>query len=299
MNETASEREQQATDDFNLKLKLEPPAARQFRGVLRNMASDLEDVFAATGTVIDAENYRDDFIGILRPLYRKTSFAFGNQLEDDINANINNDDHFPVAALALLASTGNRTLREQAALFRAFKGARMLDFINNSVPERATLITRTNQDELNRAVANATQDIVDSDAPVTRQAIGAKAAQNFRESSLFRGRLIAATEIQNAAEGSKRIEVQAFEDTIEPVSDRVTIEKFKEWHTRGDAEVRTAHRAADLQRRDFDEPFEVANESLNFPGDTSLGASAGNTINCRCSAIYLLEGEVVDIVTSS
>lgn len=48
------------------------------------------------------------------------------------------------------------------------------------------------------------------------------------------------------------------------------------------------------------EPFEVSGELLRFPGDTSLGASLGNVINCRCTAEYLLvrpDGSETDIDT--
>jgi hypothetical protein len=32
------------------------------------------------------------------------------------------------------------------------------------------------------------------------------------------------------------------------------------------------------------QPFSVSGQLLRFPGDTSLGATAGNVVNCRCSA---------------
>ena len=38
------------------------------------------------------------------------------------------------------------------------------------------------------------------------------------------------------------------------------------------------------------EPFVVSGERLKYPGDTSLGASAGNVINCRCSCAANFEG---------
>lgn len=38
------------------------------------------------------------------------------------------------------------------------------------------------------------------------------------------------------------------------------------------------------------EPFVVSGERMNYPGDTSFGASAGNVINCRCSCAANFEG---------
>ncbi len=48
------------------------------------------------------------------------------------------------------------------------------------------------------------------------------------------------------------------------------------------------HRAVvdGMQGIAMDQPYTVSNQKLMFPGDTSLGASAGNIINCRCSEIY-------------
>lgn len=57
----------------------------------------------------------------------------------------------------------------------------------------------------------------------------------------------------------------------------------REWDTAGDNHVRSSHRAMDRQRVGLDEPFVTPRgERLMHPGDTSLGASAQETIACRC-----------------
>lgn len=74
----------------------------------------------------------------------------------------------------------------------------------------------------------------------------------------------------------------------------------KEWistrdgRTRGnDPEDRFDHFSSsdkggpDGQVRRLEEAYNVSGEKLLFPGDTSLGASAGNTIQCRCTEGYL------------
>lgn len=64
------------------------------------------------------------------------------------------------------------------------------------------------------------------------------------------------------------------------------------WLTARDARVRRPtpsspfdHRHADGQIARIGEPFLVSGERLRYPGDRSLGASAGNIINCRCTLI--------------
>ncbi|MBY0077914.1 hypothetical protein H7K13_23590 [Priestia aryabhattai] len=70
----------------------------------------------------------------------------------------------------------------------------------------------------------------------------------------------------------------------------------KKWVSAMQERTRPGHRAASGQVVALDEPFRVANgkgeyESLLFPSDTSLGASASNVISCRCHYQRILEGE--------
>lgn len=57
----------------------------------------------------------------------------------------------------------------------------------------------------------------------------------------------------------------------------------KEWMCAGGPRSRQAHKDADGQTVPIDEPFIVGGEKLMHPGDSSMGASAKNTINCRCT----------------
>lgn len=66
----------------------------------------------------------------------------------------------------------------------------------------------------------------------------------------------------------------------------------KTWLTSRDARVRRPqpgnpfdHASADGQTVAIDQPFIVSGERLMFPGDRSMGASAGNIINCRCTTL--------------
>lgn len=61
--------------------------------------------------------------------------------------------------------------------------------------------------------------------------------------------------------------------------------KFKKWLTSGNSNVRATHAEANGQVVAIDEAFEVGGEQLMHPGDSSLGASAGNVINCHCVSV--------------
>lgn len=70
----------------------------------------------------------------------------------------------------------------------------------------------------------------------------------------------------------------------------------KKWRSALQERTREGHREADNQVVALDEPFYVANadgqvERLLYPGDTSLGATASNVINCRCWYKRILEGQ--------
>ncbi len=60
----------------------------------------------------------------------------------------------------------------------------------------------------------------------------------------------------------------------------------KVWLATNDGHTRPDHREADGQTVGMDEPFEVGGEQLMYPGDVSLGASAGEIVNCRCTQYY-------------
>ncbi len=90
---------------------------------------------------------------------------------------------------------------------------------------------------------------------------------------------ISTYETQWAAEFSKANEVEH----VRSLSNKVGA---KRWDSVGDDLMRDWHADADSQIVSIDEPFDVNDEELMYPGDTSLGATASNIANCRCSANY-------------
>lgn len=62
--------------------------------------------------------------------------------------------------------------------------------------------------------------------------------------------------------------------------------KKHKWKSHADEKTRPWHLSADGQVKKIDEPFFVGGEYLMFPMDTSMGASVGNILNCRCIETY-------------
>ncbi len=67
----------------------------------------------------------------------------------------------------------------------------------------------------------------------------------------------------------------------------------KEWSSTKDERTRDHHKDAEGQRVPIDDPFIVDGDLLDYPGDNSHNAKASNIIQCRCSLIPILEGEVI------
>lgn len=60
----------------------------------------------------------------------------------------------------------------------------------------------------------------------------------------------------------------------------------KKWIDVGDKRERKTHLEVGKTILPIDEPFSVGDSLLQFPKDTSLGASADEIVNCRCSIQY-------------
>lgn len=67
----------------------------------------------------------------------------------------------------------------------------------------------------------------------------------------------------------------------------------KEWSSTKDERTRDHHKDAEGQRVPINDPFIVDGDLLDYPGDNSHNAKASNVIQCRCSLIPILEGEVI------
>ncbi len=66
----------------------------------------------------------------------------------------------------------------------------------------------------------------------------------------------------------------------------------KEWLCACDEIAREWHKKADKQQVALEEEFLVGGEKLMHPGDSSLGASAKNVINCRCTMKSILKYKI-------
>lgn len=128
---------------------------------------------------------------------------------------------------------------------------------------------------------------------------------------------IANAQTNGPAEEARQIQAQeqaAAAANVEVVPDAdATHDVIQIWHNVGDNRVRGApnnprysaydHWTCEGQERSVDQPFLISGEMLRFPGDSALGATIGNLVNCRCFIetvlVNKLTGERTSIHTAA
>jgi hypothetical protein len=186
-----------------------------------------------------------------------------------------------------------RDLIESSLLFLFVKRAK----------EQSRHISETTQSAADTAWLSAKEEadqiIREGGLPLSRHEQAATAGALFDRTQRGRRGAIACLETQASAETAKQVEVEGlagFSAVIVGIvggSATATVMP-KEWVSQGDSVVRDNHLDADSQRVDAGAPYVVGGERLMFPGDTSLGASVSNVINCRCASIFDPEPIIAD-----
>lgn len=111
----------------------------------------------------------------------------------------------------------------------------------------------------------------------------AKGMNSPFDAALSRTMTIARTE-------GHRVQENATMDAAKAARDKGA-NQLKQWDSALDERVRPAHREADGQLRELDEPFNVMGEEIQKPGE----GSAANCINCRCHMLLRARWELDEV----
>jgi F like protein len=106
--------------------------------------------------------------------------------------------------------------------------------------------------------------------------IAADLIANVVDIARWRAATIARTETHNAA-------MAGLDETLQYKNIPI---KTKTWWSAHDKRVRPTHRAVHGTTIAMSETFTVGESQMRRPGDDSLGASAQEIINCRCTVLY-------------
>ncbi|KKZ89065.1 phage minor head protein [Rhizobium phaseoli] len=145
---------------------------------------------------------------------------------------------------------------------------------------RKYLALKTRDKRLDKAVQRA----IAARKPLDKETLD-KVLMRLRDRNLrLRGETIARTETVTAVMSSKH---EAFLQALAK-SNRDANLVTRKWRSAGDSRVRHTHMVLNAQEvSGMDLPFQSQSGALlRYPGDTSLGAGAGEVINCRCDVEY-------------
>lgn len=214
-------------------------------------------VLANRADKFDIEQYRSDFESTLKTHYKRTAKKFGGILRNDIK-NIFWDETFNVLV-----------------------DADITDKILKDVPNRASILMETTAKNINDAVAKVSlNNTAGTEIEQSEQIIKTVNAElDARKTT------ITATENNYDCETCKNTEADSMLVNASAVAVAFSIRK--RWTSVLDGKTRPAHRLANGQTKKLEQSFVVNGERLMYPTDTSLGATLGNIINCRCTVIYV------------
>lgn len=256
IKELLTKADQMAIDELPRKLKNEKLMQDDLDEFFEQMNDEFLSFFLLTGMVIDFTQFTPEMIALLKKNYRRSARDFKYVLRDQLNLDRNTDARAINAGIAL--------------------------YIANHANQQARFIISGTNKEARNALFKTTSDAQRENESLTQEQIATLSAVELARRNAIRSETTAQVEVQNIAETTKQIESSALDRSGEIVAAGVVAKKL--WSAVLDARTRPAHALADGQRVDIGKPFTVKGQLLMYPGDTSLGATLDNVINCRCSS---------------
>lgn len=268
-----------ARNDLQDKLDLETTLRLAMRGTFKRGARELRLALAKGHPAPDMVLLLQATVeSNLKTHFRRCESVFGTNLQDQFP-----DDIKP------------------GAVERAFIKIEILRVLDARAERQSMRIVQTTQNLAAAAFRKAVllrtlnDDLTHEDLPQIT-------ANLFLTGVVVASSAIATTETQMGSETCKGIEAQMLvgESTIDVKRGPPIVIAKKIWRSQGDSRVRTARNGSKFDHLEVDGQavkssgtFIVGGERLGWPGDISFGASAGNIIRCRCSAIYDLASFVI------
>jgi len=250
-----------ASRDLRQKLELERYLQRALRTHNTALVQEFIRQYARTGVAPALTTDQAAVQALLLTHYERVQALFSGALDQELPAN------------------AKATPAEKATM-----AAALATYFASRSEAQARYIHETTTGDQQQAITLARADQPDLSIQETAVVAGAILSRWFRAREVS----TATTETQAAAEATKATEAEVLSGLQPSVvgGSRRQAQPEKTWDSVGDSHVRDDHLAADGQTVPVNEPFVVGGEQLMFPGDTSLGASAGNVINCRCGSTY-------------
>lgn len=264
-----------AASDLRKRIVFERRLAKQLRSLDQDIVQSFTKALARGDRGIDVDRVAEEQLTeILKSSYRDSGNSFSKQLSKKLPKNV------ATTAAEREAITSN-----------------LSRFYADRAPQQARHILTTTKKNMLQAIQLAEEEAVLLN--ITSQRDKARLAGNILDRKLLgREGGIATLETLAPTEAAKLTEFQvlsgASDFDLSINGGAPDLETTKTWETMGDERVRPAgdpnvqfdHITADEQTVSGGKPFLVSGQNLNYPGDTSLGASMGNVANCRCTVRF-------------
>ncbi len=224
------------------------------------------------------EPYRKNFRNVLKIFFNKfgnkVKIAYSNRSQIELDVELRKQTEqlkriFRVQYMVIANAFKQNALGQFFVKdFDAEFNRRLEEFIDTETGIWVTEIDDTTRKRLAKVIDKSYND------GLSTEATGTALRNTLIGMGVYRANLIARTE-------THRVASFANETVAESMGIAGTI---KEWVAIQDERTRITHAIASGQKTALESSFVVGGELLKYPGDPR--GSAGNTINCRCAAIY-------------
>lgn len=258
--------------ELSLKINLERTFKPEIKRVFNVILKDFRSTIAALGVPPQVSTYKSLWEVNLKNHYRRVQKAFSGIVG---------------AEEKFLKQVIDQQQRQEINKEEVFALA-LIRWRDKQASKQAEVINATTQANMSEAIMMAQEQAAAENKIVNQRELAVASTVLLKRK--FNGRVnsIAITETQSSAESTKFIEAEVESGLVPQVlGGRVAVTAtIKVWSTVGDKRVRLIHQKTNGQTRRLNEPFVVNGQFLMHPGDSSLGATADNTANCRCISQY-------------
>jgi len=276
------DRKKDAQNQDDIDAMFEKTMQRKLNSLVRTIVDDFTILYSTTGTIINTQQYKDELQAIITQTYRRVNNEFSQTYLDDLEE---------ARSKAKTEQTKTKyndliTVREATA---AAIATSLLQWSLATAPVQSQFVVDTWDKIIRKNVNNSLAENILAELSTDDKTIANKTKKPLTDDLITHNEVVSMQEVQTATENAKFTEVDELNNNLQVEEAIVAIGVLnieKVWITQGDSRVRNAHMIANGQRRLLKDPFLVGGELLQYPKDTSLGASMGNVINCRCKSIY-------------
>ena len=174
------------------------------------------------------------------------------------------------AGLPRAKSTARDLSRGKASPEEGYWESEIMRYAGEQAGEKIVLVQDTLKDNLVSIVRTYMQD--DTQMPIEK--LARKILHDYNGIALWQARRIAQTETMIGLAEAGNIAARSLD-----------VGFTKQWATSGLMNTRDSHLAMDGVIVDMDEPFDLVDCQMMYPHDSSLGAPAGEIINCACDVL--------------